>query len=83
MTRRDLSQGENAVLNVVQAHFGPHNTREEVAVHGNDEAVIWAKDGTGSTIMMVNLTTLAAMLADGIISGEAELLRDWLIVHNR
>lgn len=83
MKQRDLSEGENVVLNLVQTHFGPHNDQKEVAIHGNDEAVIWAKDGTGTTVMMVNLTTLAAMLADGTISCEADLLRDWLDVCDR
>ncbi len=83
VTRRDLSESENAVLHLVAARFGPHNTQEEVEIHGNDEAVIWAKDGAGATVMLVNLTTLAARLADETVSGEVEVLRDWLIVDVR
>ena len=71
------------VLNLVQTRFGPDNDKKEVAMHGNDEAVIWAKDGTGTTVMMVNLTTLTAMLAEGTIFREADLLRDWLDVGDR
>ena len=71
------------VLNFVETRFGPHNDKKEVAMHGNDEAVIWAKDGTGTTVMMVNLTTLTAMLAEGAIFREADLLRDWLDVGDR
>ncbi len=83
MKQRHLSEGENLVLNLVQTHFGPHNNQENVAIHGNDEAIIWAKDGAGTIVMMVNLTTLAAMRADGTISSEADLLRDWLDVSDR
>ena len=83
MTQRDLSEGENAILNLIQVHYGPLNTREEVAIYDRNEAVIWVKDAEGSTVLMVNLTSLAEWLADGTIAGEAELLREWLIVNKQ
>lgn len=78
MTRRTLTDGELQVLALVQSKFGAGNTEAEVVIHGMNEAVIWAQDDSGSTVMMVNLTVLAGMQADGTISDEAELVRDWL-----
>jgi len=65
MTQRDLSEGENAILNLIQVHYGPLNTREEVAIYDRNEAVIWVKDAEGLTVLMVNLTSLAEWLAGG------------------
>ncbi len=83
MTQRDLSEGESAILNLIQVHYGPLNTREEVAIYDSNEAVIWVKDAEGSAVLMVNLTSLSEWLADGTIAGEAELMRDWLNVDVR
>ncbi len=78
MTQKELSDGERKILTLVQQHYGPLNTENDVAILGENEAVIWAKDAGGSAVMIVHLTNLAEWLADGTIADEAELLRDWL-----
>jgi hypothetical protein len=83
MTQRDLTEGESVILNLIQVHYGPLNTREEVAIYSSNEVVIWVKDAEGSTVLMVNLTSLAEWLGDGTIASEAELLREWLNVDNQ
>ncbi len=78
MKRRKLSQQEAAILKLIQAHYGSHNTEDEIVFSDEDDAVIWVKDEDGSMPLMADLTNLATWLADGTIATEEELLRDWL-----
>lgn len=78
MKRRKLSQQEAAILKLIQAHYGSHNTEDEIVFSDEGDAVIWVKDEDGSTPLMADLTNLATWLADGTIATEEELLRDWL-----
>ena len=78
MSRRKLSEQEAAILKLIQVHYGSHNTEDKIIFADDDDAVIWIKDEKGSMPLVANLTNLSNWLADGSISGEAELLRDWL-----
>ena len=82
MSRRKLSERENAILELVQTHYGPQNSEDEIMFTDESEAVIWIKDEVGSIPVMANLTNLAAWRADGTIPTEEELLRDWLRVED-
>ncbi len=82
MSRRKLSERENAILELIQTHYGPQNTEDEIMFTDDSEAVIWIKDEAGSIPVMANLTNLAAWHADGTIPTEEELLRDWLRVED-
>jgi hypothetical protein len=75
--RRSLSEGELKILRLIQKYYGALNTEDEV-IFADKDAVIWVKDKTGETILMVNLTNLAAWLNDGTIPSEDDLLSDWL-----
>ena len=83
MSRRNLSEGETAILRLIQVHHGSHNTEDEVTFTERDEAVIWAKGEGGSIPLMANLTNLAKWRADGTIPTEEELIRDWLGMQGR
>jgi hypothetical protein len=78
--RRSLSEGELKILRLIQKYYGALNTEDEIIFDDKDEAVIWIKDETGDTILMVNLTNLAAWRDDGVIPSEEDLLSDWLNV---
>jgi hypothetical protein len=78
--RRSLSEGELKILRLIQKYYGALNTEDEIIFDDNDKAVIWIKDETGDTILMVNLTNLAAWRVDGVIPSEEDLLSDWLNV---
>jgi hypothetical protein len=78
--RRSLSEGELKILRLIQKYYGALNTEDEIIFDDKDKAVIWIKDETGDTILMVNLTNLAAWRDDGLIPSEEDLLSDWLNV---
>ena len=82
MNRRKLSRNEAALLHLIKTHYGPHNTEDQVTFSDGGDAVIWVKDEAGSVPLMANLTNLAAWRADGTISSEEELLREWLRVED-
>ena len=77
-TRRSLSQGEQFVLAQIQDIYGPQNEESEVFFSGQDEAVIFVKNGAGASIGVVVLTNVARMYEDGTITSLDELRRDWL-----
>jgi hypothetical protein len=82
MIRRSLSERENAILKLIQAHYGSQNTEDEIVFSNEGDAVIWVKAKDGSIPLMANLTNLGAWRADGTIPTQEELLRDWLRVED-
>lgn len=78
MRHRDLTANEAAVLRIIQQGYGPQNNADEVFFTDADEAAISVKAPDGTSLMMANLTNLAAWRADGTISSDDELKRDWL-----
>jgi len=75
MQRRVLTQGEIAILSVIQEGYGPHNSLNKVYFTPANEAVIFVRLANGMTIVMANLSHLAACCADGTIAGDEELKR--------
>jgi hypothetical protein len=77
MGRRALTDGETAILAIIQEGYGAHNGVDKVFFSPADEAVIFAKLSNGMNAVMANLSNLAAWRADGTISGDEEL-KKWL-----
>ena len=73
MNRRVLTIGETAVLTIIQEGYGSHNAVEKVFFSPTDEAVIFVRLTNGNSIVMANLSNLAAGRADGSISSDEEL----------
>jgi hypothetical protein len=63
---------------MVQEGYGSQNTVDEVFFTDADEAAIFVKASNGTSLLMANLTNLAAWRADGTISSDEELKADWL-----
>jgi len=78
MPRRVLTEGETAVLTIIQEGYGPHHTVNRVFFSPADEAVIFVRLTNGMSVVMANLSHLAARRADGTISSEEELRVKWL-----
>jgi hypothetical protein len=78
MQRRVLTQGEAAVLTVIQQGYGAHNSHDKVFFTPTGEAVIFVRLTNGMSIVMANLSNLAARRADGSISSDDELKSKWL-----
>jgi hypothetical protein len=78
MQRRVLTQGETAVLTLIQQGYGAHNSGEKVFFTPAGEAVIFVRLTNGMSIVMANLSNLAARRADGSISSDDELKSKWL-----
>ena len=79
MRERDLTDSEEHVLLLVQEIYGEQNDVDQVFLVGDArDACISIIDSTGSIVMMVNLTNLAAWRTDGAIKTDDELKRDWL-----
>lgn len=74
---RSLTDGEAMVLDLLQKHYGPWNTVEEVFLFDGDQAVIFVKDALGNSLICVNLTTCASVCKEGLLSFE-ELKSGWL-----
>jgi hypothetical protein len=74
MPKRVLTEGETAVLTIIQQGYGAHNSLEKVYFNPGDEAVIFVRLTNG----MSNLSALAAQRADGTIPNDEELRRKWL-----
>ena len=82
MRARNLTLQESQILEVIQTHYGYQNTAEDVSWVNGDEAVLWVQARDGSIAIMVNLTNLADLSADGTIASTEELKRDWLQIEN-
>jgi hypothetical protein len=78
MQRRFLTDGENAVLTIIQQGYGPQNSVDNVFFTNANEAVILVKSSDGTSPVMANLSNLAAWRADGTISSDDQLRREWL-----
>jgi hypothetical protein len=78
MHRRVLTHGETTVLTIIQQGYGPHNGIDKVFFTPADEAVIFVRLSNGMSIVMANLSNLAARRADGTISSDDELKTKWL-----
>jgi len=74
---RRLTDGEDMVLGLVQAHYGSWNTADCVFFSEQDEAVIFVKDAGGESVICVNLTVCASAYSDGVLSFK-KLKSDWL-----
>jgi len=78
MLRRVLTHGETAILAVIQQGYGEHNSIDKVFFTPTNEAVIFVRLSNGMSIVMANLSTLAARRAEGTISSDEELRTKWL-----
>ena len=78
MPKRVLTEGETAVLAIIQQGYEAHNSLEKVYFNPGDEAVIFVRLTNGMSIVLANLSTLAAQRADGTIPNDEELRRKWL-----
>ena len=82
MHRRVLTAGETAVLAMIQQGYGPQNNADGVFFTNDGEAVISVIAPNGTSPLMANLSSLAAWRADGTISSDDELKKDWLRLAN-
>jgi hypothetical protein len=78
MRRRDLTSGEAGILGIIQESYGSQNTVDEVFFTDSDEAALFVKASNGTSLLMANLTNLAKWRADGTISSDEDLKRNWL-----
>ena len=78
MPKRDLTEGETAVLTIIQQGYGAHNTLDKVYFSPEDEAVMFVRLTNGYSIVMANLSNLANWRADGTIPSDEELRIKWL-----
>jgi hypothetical protein len=78
MPRRVLTDGESAILAIIQQGYGPHNSIDKVFFSPAGEAVMFVRLSNGMSIVMANLSNLAARRADGTISSDDELKTKWL-----
>jgi hypothetical protein len=78
MRRRDLKVSEAAILTIIQEGYGSQNSADAVFFTAADEAVIFVKASDGSSPVTANLSNLAAWRADGTISSDEDLKKNWL-----
>lgn len=76
--RRVLTDGETAILTVIQQGYGAHNSIDKVYFSPAGDAVMFVRLTNGMSIVMANLSNLAAWRADGTISTDEELRTKWL-----
>ena len=77
MSRR-LTEEENRILEMIRLYYGLHNTTDSIIWVNGNEATLGVTDGTGTKVLMANLTNLATLRVDGIIKNDEVLKRDWL-----
>jgi hypothetical protein len=63
---------------MIRQGYGPQNSIDKVFFSDSDDAVIFVKFSDGTIPLMVNLTVLATLRADGTIPSDEELKRQWL-----
>jgi hypothetical protein len=78
MARRALTDGESAILLIIQEGYGQHNSVDRVYFSHADEAVMFCKLANGMNAAYVNLSNLATQRADGTIASDEELRVKWL-----
>ena len=66
------------MLAMIRQGYGPQNSIDKVFFSDSDDAVIFIKSSDGTIPLMVNLTVLATLRADGTIPSDDELKRQWL-----
>ena len=76
--KRALTEGEAAVLVIIQQGYGPHNSVDRVYFSPADEAIMFCKLANGMNAAFVNLSNLAARRADGTIANDDELRTKYL-----
>jgi hypothetical protein len=83
MLRRVLTEGETAVLTIIQEGYGSHNSIDKVYFSPANEAVMFVRLENGMSVVMANLSNLAAWRADGTIASDDELKTKWLRLKRR
>jgi hypothetical protein len=78
MARRALTDGETAILLIIQEGYGRHNSIDRVHFSPANEAVMFCKLANGMNAAFVNLSNLATQRADGTIASDEELRVKWL-----
>lgn len=78
MRRRELTAQEAAILRMIQDGYGSENSTDGVFFSEGDDAIIFVKSFDGTMPFCANLTNLAAWRADGTISSDEQLKKDWL-----
>ena len=78
MPKRALTEGESAILTVIQQGYGLHNTIDKVYFSPENHAVMFVRLTNGMSIVFANLSDLAARRANGSIATEEELRTKWL-----
>jgi hypothetical protein len=78
MRRRDLTDGETAILAIIQLGYGMHNSADKVFISPADEAILFVRLENGMSKVMANLSNLAARRANGTIPSDEELRVKWL-----
>lgn len=78
MARRALTDGETAILLIIQEGYGKHNSIDRVYFSATDEAVMFCKLANGMNAAYVNLSNIAAGRAAGTIASDEELRVKWL-----
>jgi hypothetical protein len=73
--RRALTDGESAILSMIQQLYGPQNTVDAVFFTDSGEAALFVKGSEGASQLVANLTNLAALRVDSAIPDEE--LREW------
>lgn len=63
---------------MIQQGYGPQNSADIVFFTKADEAVLFVKASDRTSPLAANLSNLAAWRADGTISSDDELKRNWL-----
>jgi hypothetical protein len=82
VNRRELTKGEITILEMIRSHYGSRNAPAEVIFMDTGEAVLWVRAEDESIPLVVNLSNLAKWYADGTISTEEELKKDWLQIED-
>jgi hypothetical protein len=67
---------------MIQLGYGPQNSANNVFFTNAGEAVIGVKASDGTSPLIANLSNLASWRADGTISSDDELKREWLRLAN-
>lgn len=76
--RRPLTEGEIAILKIIQEGYGAHNSIDRVYLSPEDDAVMFCRLANGMNALFANLSNLAAKRADGTIPNDDELKKKWL-----
>ncbi|HEY3975157.1 MAG TPA: hypothetical protein VGM18_19275 [Candidatus Sulfotelmatobacter sp.] len=76
--RRDLTEGETAVLTIIQQGYGAHNSLDKVYFSPENDAVMFVRLQNGMSIIMANISHLANCRSNGTISSDEELRIKWL-----